>query len=120
MKVIKIDLQDGKFIDVVVENEDAASQLEALLSWCESARKELVEAVDFNQQRRKMMSKIGSLVFDSQEQEDAEFFDGDKHKQHSESLVNEFAALVAAYAAYHRRIRKLKIKPVVAELNFYN
>ena len=46
MKVIKIDLQDGKFVDVVVENEDAASQLEALLSWYESARKELVEAVD--------------------------------------------------------------------------
>ena len=46
MKVIKINLEDGKFVDVVVENEDAATQLEALLSWYESARKELVEAVD--------------------------------------------------------------------------
>ena len=46
MKVIKINLENGKFVDVVVENEDAASQLEALLSWYESARKELIEAVD--------------------------------------------------------------------------
>ena len=46
MKIIKINLENGKFVDVVVENEDAASQLEALLSWYESARKELIEAVD--------------------------------------------------------------------------
>lgn len=46
MKAIKIEMQNGKFIDVVVENEDAASQLKALLLWYESARKELVEAVD--------------------------------------------------------------------------
>ena len=46
MKVIKINLEDGKFVDVVVENEDAASQLKALLSWYESARKDLIEAVD--------------------------------------------------------------------------
>ena len=46
MKVIKINLEDGKFVDVVVENEDAASQLKALLSWYESARKELIDAID--------------------------------------------------------------------------
>ena len=46
MKVIKINLENGKFVDVVVENEDDASQLKALLSWYESARKELIEAVD--------------------------------------------------------------------------
>ena len=46
MKIIKIDLQDGKFIDVVVASGEAHNQLNDLLSWYEAARKELVEAVD--------------------------------------------------------------------------
>ena len=46
MKVIKINLEDGKFVDVVVENEEAVRQLNALLTWYETARKELIEAVD--------------------------------------------------------------------------
>ena len=45
MKVLKIDLQDGKFLDVVVES-DEAHQLTDLLNWYESARKELIEAID--------------------------------------------------------------------------
>ena len=46
MKVLKIDLQDGKFLDVVVESDDAHGQLTDLLNWYESARKELIEAID--------------------------------------------------------------------------
>ena len=46
MKIIKIDLQDGKFIDVVVASGEAHNQLTDLLMWYESARKELIEAVD--------------------------------------------------------------------------
>ena len=46
MKIIKIDLQDGKFIDVVVASSEAHNQLTDLLMWYESARKELIEAVD--------------------------------------------------------------------------
>ena len=72
------------------------------------------------------MSKIGSLVFDLQEQEDAEFFGEHVVKQHSESLVNEFKALFAAYATYQSvlehltKAQGLQNKPVVAELNFSN
>ena len=46
MKVLKIDLQDGKFLDVVVESDEAHGQLTDLLNWYESARKELIEAID--------------------------------------------------------------------------
>lgn len=46
MKVIKVDLQDGKFIDVVVASDEEHGQLTDLLLWYETARKELVEAVD--------------------------------------------------------------------------
>lgn len=46
MKVIKIDLQDGKFIDVVVDSHDAHIQLTDLLNWYETARKELIDAID--------------------------------------------------------------------------
>ena len=46
MKVIKINLQDGKFVDVVVASDEAHGQLTDLLLWYETARKELVEAVD--------------------------------------------------------------------------
>ena len=46
MKIIKIDLQGGKFIDVVVASGEAHNQLTDLLMWYESARKELIEAVD--------------------------------------------------------------------------
>ena len=46
MKIIKIDLQDGKFIDVAVASDEEHGQLTDLLNWYETARKELVEAVD--------------------------------------------------------------------------
>ena len=46
MKVIKIDLQDGKFIDVVVASDEEHGQLTDLLLWYETARKELIEAID--------------------------------------------------------------------------
>ena len=46
MKVIKIDLQDGKFIDVVVESEEAHGQLTDLLNWYATARQELLDEVD--------------------------------------------------------------------------
>ena len=46
MKVLKIDLQDGKFLDVVVESDEAHGQLTDLLNWYESARKVLIEAID--------------------------------------------------------------------------
>ena len=71
------------------------------------------------------MSKIGALVFDLQEQGDAEFF-GEHVKQHSESLVIEFMALFAAYATYQSvlehltKAQGLQNKPAVAELNFFN
>ena len=70
------------------------------------------------------MSKIGALVFDLQEQADAEFFGGHV-KQHSESLVSEFVALFAAYDTYQSVLERLttekfRTKPVVAELNFSN
>ena len=71
------------------------------------------------------MSKIGALVFDLQEQADAEFFGGHVVKQHSESLVIEFMALFAAYDTYQSVLERLttekfRTKPVVAELNFSN
>ena len=70
------------------------------------------------------MSKIGALVFDLQEQEDAEFF-GEHVKQHSESLVIEFMALFAAYDTYQSVLERLamekfRTKPLGAELNFSN
>ena len=46
MKLIKINLENGKFIDVVVASGEAHNQLTDLLSWYEAARKELIEAVD--------------------------------------------------------------------------
>ena len=46
MKVLKIDLQNGKFVDVVVASDDAHGQLTDLLGWYETARKELIEAID--------------------------------------------------------------------------
>ena len=46
MKVIKINLENGKFVDVVVASDEAHGQLTDLLLWYETARKELIEAVD--------------------------------------------------------------------------
>lgn len=79
------------------------------------------------------MSKIGSLVFDLQEQGDAEFLDGHVVKQYSESLVSEFVALFAAHDTYQSVLRllaqaqglqnkpeKFRTKPVVADLNTWN
>ena len=46
MKVIKIDLQNGKFIDVVVASDEEHGQLTDLLNWYETARQELIDAID--------------------------------------------------------------------------
>lgn len=46
MKIVKIDLQNGKFIDVVVESSEAEGQLTDLLTWYAAARSELLEAIN--------------------------------------------------------------------------
>lgn len=65
------------------------------------------------------MSKIGALVFDLHEQDDAEFFGEPVEQAVKPPLVSEFKALEMTYAAY-RQQRTCKVSPVIPELNFFN
>ena len=72
------------------------------------------------------MSKIGSLVFDLQEQADAEFFGQPFTPPAKTALVLAHERVMMAQGPHNRpeKFRKIfsgfQVKPVVAELNFSN